>query len=98
MRSLHATQAQVSWKVRAPFVFPPLLRSFGRAAPAGVAAALAIEFVQSEAGLGFLMLSAMSKMNTPLVFAGLLGACALAALLSGLVAGIGQILAPRHFE
>ena len=51
-----------------------------------------------SAGLGFLMLSAMSKMNTPLVFAGLLGACALAALLSGLVAGIGQILARRHFE
>ncbi len=98
MRSMRATPAQVTLKLRIPFLLPALLRSLKSAATVGIAAAVAAEFVEAEAGLGYLMLSAISKMNTPLLFAAFLCAAALAALLIGVVKAAEHVLTPWHVD
>ncbi len=94
MHTLRATPAQVTMKLMVPYVLPPLCRSLKTAATAGVAAAVTAEFVQAEAGLGYLMLSAITRMNTPLLFASFLCAAALAALLIGCIKAAERVLSP----
>jgi NitT/TauT family transport system permease protein len=96
MSTLGATRAQTTLKLRIPFILPALLESMKTAVAAAVAASVVGEFVQAEAGLGFLMLSALSRMNTPLLFAGVLAAASLAGVLAGIVGAARRILVPWH--
>jgi NitT/TauT family transport system permease protein len=89
-----ATPGQITLKLRIPFLMPRALGSLKSAAALGVAACIAGEYVQAEAGLGFLMLSALSTMNTPLLFAGVCAAGLLAGVLVLLVAAAERGLTP----
>jgi NitT/TauT family transport system permease protein len=92
--TLGATRAQTTLKLQIPFILPAFLESMKTAVAAAVAASVVGEFVQAEAGLGFVMLSALSRMNTPLLFAGVLAAASLAGVLAGIIGAARRILVP----
>jgi NitT/TauT family transport system permease protein len=76
-RSLDAPALKTFWKVRLPFAMPYLFSGMKVAMSLAVIGAVVGEFVGSDRGLGYLILTFSSTMNTPLVF----GAMAVLAIL-----------------
>ncbi|MEP9355785.1 ABC transporter permease [Xanthobacter sp. KR7-65] len=76
-RSLNSPSLKVFWKVRLPFAMPYLFSGMKVAMALALIGAVVGEFVGSDRGLGYLILTFSSTMNTPLVF----GAMALLAVL-----------------
>ncbi|MGJ7530598.1 ABC transporter permease [Variovorax sp. GB1P17] len=70
-RSLRASRWQVFAKVRFPASLPFVMTGAKVAVTLAVIGAVIGEFVGSSEGLGFLLLSATSQINTPLAFAAL---------------------------
>lgn len=70
-RSLRASRWQVFAKVRFPAALPFVMTGAKVAVTLAVIGAVIGEFVGSSEGLGFLLLSATSQINTPLAFAAL---------------------------
>lgn len=70
-RSLRASKWQVFAKVRFPAALPFVVTGAKVAVTLAVIGAVIGEFVGSSDGLGFLLLSATSQINTPLAFASL---------------------------
>ena len=71
LRTMGATRTQVLLKVRLPASLPSVFSALKSAVPLAIIGTTAGEFAQAEAGLGYVMLAAAFKMETPLVFAGL---------------------------
>jgi NitT/TauT family transport system permease protein len=67
MRSLHASRAQMLVKLEIPAALPVLLTGLKTSATLAVIGAVVGEFVGSSEGLGFLVVSARSRFDTPLV-------------------------------
>ncbi len=67
-RSLRAGVLQVFWKVRLPWALPHVFSGMKVAMSLAVVGAVVGEFVGSDKGLGFLILTASSNMNTAMVF------------------------------
>jgi NitT/TauT family transport system permease protein len=76
-RSLGAPALKVFWKVRLQFAMPYLFSGMKVAMALALIGAVVGEFVGSDRGLGYLILTFSSTMNTPLVF----GAMAVLAVL-----------------
>ena len=67
-RSLNAGTLQVFWKIRLPWALPHIFSGMKVAMTLAVIGAVVGEFVGSDKGLGYLILTASSNMNTALVF------------------------------
>jgi NitT/TauT family transport system permease protein len=76
-RSLRASPWQLFAKVRFPAALPFVVTGSKVAVTLAVIGAVIGEFVGSSEGLGFLLLSATSQINTPLAFAALFALSAL---------------------
>ncbi|AKR56753.1 ABC transporter permease [Youhaiella tibetensis] len=70
-RSLKASHWQVFYKVQFPAALPFVLTGAKVAITLAVIGAVIGEFMGSSSGLGYLLLSATSQLNTPLAFAAL---------------------------
>ena len=70
-RSLKATRWQVFYKVQFPAALPFVLTGAKVAITLAVIGAVIGEFMGASEGLGYLLLSATSQLNTPLAFAAL---------------------------
>jgi NitT/TauT family transport system permease protein len=68
MRTLNASEAEILRKIRMPSALPHLFASFRVSAPLAVIGALVGEFVGASAGMGFLLVSARSRIDTEMVF------------------------------
>ena len=70
----------VFWKLHAPCCLPGLFDGLLSAAPLAMAGAIAAEFVQTDRGLGYLMVSSSFTANVPMLFTSLavIGAISLA--------------------
>lgn len=79
-RSLRASPWQLFAKVRFPAALPFVVTGAKVAVTLAVIGAVIGEFVGSSEGLGFLLLSATSQINTPLAFAALFALSALGML------------------
>ena len=66
--SLQASPLQVFWKVRLPWALPHIFSGMKVAMSLSVIGAVVGEFVGSDKGLGYLILTASSNMNTAIVF------------------------------
>jgi len=66
--SLQASPLQVFWKVRLPWALPYIFSGMKVAMSLSVIGAVVGEFVGSDKGLGYLILTASSNMNTAIVF------------------------------
>ena len=69
--SLRASRTQIFLKIQFPAALPFVITGAKVAVTLAVIGAVIGEFIGSSDGLGFLLLSAMSQINTPLAFAAL---------------------------
>lgn len=93
-RSLRASRWQVFAKVQFPAALPFVVTGSKVAVTLAVIGAVIGEFVGSSEGLGFLLLSATSQINTPLAFAALFALAALGIFAYLLVVAAEWLLAP----
>jgi NitT/TauT family transport system permease protein len=92
--SLNATRAQIFLKVQFPAALPFVITGAKVAITLAVIGAVIGEFVGSSEGLGFLLLSATSQLNTSLAFAALFALAALGILVYLLVELAERLMAP----
>lgn len=93
-RSLRASRWQVFAKVQFPAALPFVMTGAKVAVTLAVIGAVIGEFVGSSEGLGYLLLSATSQINTPLAFAALFALGVLGVIAFALVVLIERLLAP----
>jgi len=80
MKVLGATDRQIFLKLRIPAALPYIASALKISAPLAVVGAIVAEIAGASSGIGYLILVAAYKVETPLMFA-----CVLAAALSGLL-------------
>jgi NitT/TauT family transport system permease protein len=85
MNSLHASRAQILWKVEVPASLPVFLGGLRVGATLSVIGAIVGELVDAEEGLGFLLQVGDFQYDTPMVFVAVFMLIALALMLYGLV-------------
>lgn len=85
MRVLKASPLDIFLKLELPAAMPILLTGLKTSVTLAVIGAVVGEFVNANAGLGFLVISARSQYNTPLVFVAVFTMTALALSLFSLV-------------
>ena len=93
-RVFNAPKWKVFLKIRVPNAYPYILSALKVTASAAVIGAVVGEFVASQRGLGYVIMTTQSSMNTPAAFAALVWISILGLLLFGLVAGLSRLLAP----
>ena len=72
-RAMQGTRFRVFCAVNLPHAMPAIFSGLKVSITLAVVGAVVGEFVGGEAGLGFLLMSANGSMDTPLLFAGLVG-------------------------
>jgi NitT/TauT family transport system permease protein len=85
MNSLHASRAQILWKVEVPASLPVFLGGLRIGATLSVIGAIVGELVDAEEGLGFLLRLGDFQYDTPMVFVAVFTLIALALVLYGFV-------------
>ncbi|HEY5731898.1 MAG TPA: ABC transporter permease [Anaerolineales bacterium] len=85
MNSLHATRAQILWKVEVPASLPVFLGGLRVGATLSVIGAIVGELVDAEEGLGFLLQLGDFQYDTPMVFVAVFTLIVLALTLYGAV-------------
>lgn len=85
MNSLHASRAQILWKVEVPASLPVFLGGLRIGATLSVIGAIVGELVSAEQGLGFLLQLGDFQYDTPMVFVAVFMLIALALMLYGMV-------------
>jgi NitT/TauT family transport system permease protein len=85
MNSLHASRAQILWKVEVPASLPVFLGGLRVGATLSVIGAIVGELVDAEEGLGFLLQLGDFQYDTPMVFVAVFMLIALALMLYGMV-------------
>jgi NitT/TauT family transport system permease protein len=85
MNSLHASRAQILWKVEVPASLPIFLGGLRVGATLSVIGAIVGELVDADEGLGFLLQLGDFQYDTPMVFVAVFMLVALALMLYGLV-------------
>jgi NitT/TauT family transport system permease protein len=98
-RSLRASRAQIFFKVQFPAALPFIFAGAKVAVTLAVIGAVIGEFVGSTGGLGNLLLSANSQLDSPLAWAALVWLSVLGILLFGAVVLAERVVAPwadRH--
>ncbi|WP_198969643.1 ABC transporter permease [Xylophilus sp. ASV27] len=93
-RVFSAPKWKVFMKIRVPNACPYILSALKVTATSAVVGAVVGEFVASQKGLGYVIITTQSSMNTPAAFAALVWISVLGLLLYGLVALLSRLLAP----
>lgn len=93
-RVFSAPKWKIFVKIRIPNAYPYILSALKVTATAAVVGAIVGEFVASQAGLGYVIITSQSSMNTPLAFGALVWISVLGLLLFGAVAVLSRVLAP----
>ena len=93
-RVFNAPKWKVFLKIRVPNAYPYILSALKITATSAVVGAIVGEFVASQRGLGYVIITSQSSMNTPVAFAALVWISILGLMLFGAVAGLAKVLAP----
>lgn len=92
--SLNASRTQILFKVQFPAALPFVMTGAKVAITLAVIGAVIGEFVGSSEGLGFLLLTATSQLDSPLAFAALFALSLLGLFSYLLVEGVERLIAP----
>ena len=84
-RAAGASRAQILWQVRLPFALPYLFAGLKIAATLAIIGVVIGEFITADRGLGYLILYAASRSDTPLVMAAIVLLCVIGLALFGAV-------------
>jgi NitT/TauT family transport system permease protein len=93
-RVFNAPKWKVLVKIRVPNAYPYILSALKVTASSAVVGAVVGEFVASQAGLGYVITTTQSSMNTPVAFAALAWISILALMLFGAVGAMSRAFAP----
>ena len=93
-RSLQCTRLQTFFKIQLPSALPSIFSGAKIAVTLSVIGAVIGEFMGSNEGLGNLLLTANSQLNSPLVWASLTVLSVLGVVLYGLVVAAEKLLMP----
>src|SRR5690606_34854364 len=93
-RSMGASWWQTFTKFELPSAAPYIFSGFRITAVVAVTVVIVVEWLNSQSGLGYLVLRAMDSSNTPLLFAILMVASMIGVVLSGLVTLVERLLLP----
>ena len=93
-RVFNAPKWKVFAKIRIPNAYPYILSALKVTATAAVVGAIVGEFVASQRGLGYVIITSQSSMNTPLAFGALVWISIIGLALFGAVAALSRLLAP----
>jgi NitT/TauT family transport system permease protein len=93
-RVFDAPKWKVFVKIRVPNAYPYILSALKITATAAVVGAIVGEFVASQRGLGYVIITTQSSMNTPVAFAALVWISVLGLVLFGFVAALSRLLVP----
>jgi NitT/TauT family transport system permease protein len=95
-RSMGFGPAQIFFKIRLPSALPAIFGGLKIAITLAVVGAIVGEFVGGDSGLGYLLLQANGSMDTPLLFAGLVGLTVIGVALFLLVELAERLAIPWH--
>jgi NitT/TauT family transport system permease protein len=95
-RSMGLSGTATFFKIRLPNALPSIFGGLKIAITLAVVGAVVGEFVGGEAGLGFLLMSANGSMDTPLLFAGLVGLTLIGVVLFLLIEVAERFAIPWH--
>jgi len=93
-RVFNAPKWRVFVLIRIPNAMPYILSALKVTATAAVVGAIVGEFVSSQRGLGYVIITTQSSMNTPAAFAALVWISVLGLALFGFVAVLARVLVP----
>jgi NitT/TauT family transport system permease protein len=93
-RVFNAPTWKVFVKIRVPNAMPYILSALKVTATAAVVGAIVGEFVASQRGLGYVIITTQSSMNTPAAFAALVWISLIGLALFGAVALLARLLVP----
>lgn len=93
-RVFNAPKWKIFVKIRIPNALPYILSSLKITATAAVVGAIVGEFVASQSGLGYVITTTQSSMNTSLAFAALIWISVVGLVLYGLVVLAARLWAP----
>jgi NitT/TauT family transport system permease protein len=93
-RVFNAPKWRVFVKIRIPNAYPYILSALKITATSSVVGAILGEFIASQAGLGYVIITSQSSMNTPVAFAAVALVSVIGLTVFGVVAGLGRVLAP----
>jgi len=94
LRSLGATQVEIFQKVGFPHTLPYLFASLKIAVSFAFVGSVISETVASNGGIGYLIVSASSNFDIPLVFGGLLSLAVMGIILYGFFAAMEKYMIP----
>lgn len=97
-RVFNAPKWRVFVKIRIPNAYPYILSALKITATSSVVGAILGEFVASQAGLGYVIITSQSSMNTPVAFAAIALVSVIGLSLFGLVSLLARLLAPWAVE
>ena len=97
MLSMRPTKIQVFTKLRIPNSLPYLIDGLKLAVTRSVIAAIVAEWISSNEGLGYLILYADARSNSPLMFSIICVLAVIGLIFFMLVAGIGKTLVPWYY-
>ena len=93
-RVFNAPKWRIFAKIRVPNAAPYILSALKITATSAVVGAIVGEFVASQAGLGYVIVTTQSSMNTPVAFAALVWISILGLALFGAVGLLARLVAP----
>jgi len=93
-RVFGAPKWKVFWTIRIPNAFPYILSALKITATAAVVGAIVGEFVASQKGLGYVIITTQGSMNTPVAFAALVWISVIGLAVYGAVVLAARRLAP----
>jgi len=93
-RVFNAPKWKVFAKIRIPNAYPYILSALKVTATSAVVGAIVGEFVASQRGLGYVIITSQSSMNTPLAFGALVWISIIGLVLFGAVAALSRVAAP----
>lgn len=95
-RSLRGGRLATLWRIRFPCALPSLFAGMKVAISLALVGAIVGEFVSSQRGLGYVILSAQGTFDTARVFAAILVLALMGMVLFGLVAWAERLAIPWH--
>lgn len=96
VRSMGASTWKQVWKVRIPTALPQIFSGFRIAITSAVVGAIVAEFVGSDSGLGYLLLTSTATLDGSLVWSALLMLVAIGIALFVAVVRIERLVIPWH--
>jgi NitT/TauT family transport system permease protein len=93
-RVLNAPKWRVFAKIRIPNAYPYILSALKVTATAAVVGAIVGEFVASQSGLGYVIITTQGSMNTPVAFAALVWISVIGLVVYGAVVVAARRIAP----